>query len=486
MLHDPAEARLFPTFSPELLDALGRAGETVALAPGEALFAQGRLPYDFWVVLEGEVRVTKEVGGEEWLLAVHPAGGFAAEISILAGTPPIATARAVGAVRALRIEAERFRELVATSREFARVVLPAMTGRSQEVDQQVRQQEKLAALGRMAAGLAHELNNPAAAVKRAAASLEEAVAEAQRAALRLHAHPLAEAEQAFLDRLHAEARGYCASPVPLSPLERSAAEDAVGDWLEARGVEGGWELAAPLVAGCVDPEKLEGVEAVMGPERLEATARWLAAALATAALLRELQQGTQRIGALVQSIKAYSHMDQAPELKETDLHVGLESTLALLAHKLRGGVEVVRDYDASIPKVCVYAGELNQVWTNLIDNAVDAMKGRGRLRVRTARAADPGLVTVEIADDGPGIPPEVLGRIWEPFFTTKGVGEGSGLGLDIARRIVQRRHGGSLRVDSRPGDTRFQITLRVDGPPKEAARAAAGAEAIEEAVAAAG
>jgi signal transduction histidine kinase len=330
----------------------------------------------------------------------------------------------------------------------------------------------------MAAGLAHELNNPAAAVRRAASSLDEAMADALGAALRLHAHPLPPGHQALLDRLHADARGYCASPIPLGPLERSDREDALSDWLDARGVGEAWELAPVLVTGGVSPGTLAAVEAEMGAERLEPVVRWLAATLTATTLLKELTQSAQRISQLVGSIKEYSHMDQSPELQDTDLHRGLESTLALLAHKLKDGVEVTREYDASLPPVCAYAGELNQVWTNLIDNAVDAMGGKGRLTVRTWH--DSGQATVEIADDGPGVPPDIQDRMWEPFFTTKGVGEGSGLGLDIVRRIVQRRHGGSIRLVSRPGDTRFQVTLRVDGPPKQAVTSPAyqGEEAL--------
>ncbi|HEU0055266.1 MAG TPA: ATP-binding protein, partial [Longimicrobium sp.] len=229
------------------------------------------------------------------------------------------------------------------------------------------------------------------------------------------------------------------------------------------------EMAPVLVTGGITPDGLASVEAEMGEERLKPTVEWLAATLNAAILLRELTQSALRITQLVASIKEYSHMDQSPELQETDLKKGLESTLALMVHKLKHGVEIVREYDPALPKVCAYAGELNQVWTNLIDNAVDAMGGKGRLTIRTAHQG--GLATVEIADDGPGVPPAIQERIWEPFFTTKGVGEGSGLGLDIVRRIVQRRHGGSIRLFSRPGETRFQVTLRVDGPPKQSAAA---------------
>jgi signal transduction histidine kinase len=307
-------------------------------------------------------------------------------------------------------------------------------------------------------------------VRRAAAQLDEAVEDAQCAALRLHTHPLEPGQQAFLDGLHTDSRTFCVAAIPMRPLDRSEREDAVADWLGDHGVAEGWNLAPTLVAGGVTPERLDELAATMGAERLGDTVEWLASTLAASALLREVVQSADRISFLVQSIKQHSHMDQAPELREMDLHAGLESTLTLLHHKLKHGVEVVREYDHSLPRACVFPGELNQVWTNLIDNAVDAMGGKGRLVIRTSRAGD--HARVEIADDGPGIPPELRAKIWEPFFTTKDVGEGSGLGLDIARRIVERRHGGTIRLDSAPGDTRFLITLPLAGPPGESARTA--------------
>ena len=468
MLHDPGERRLFPKFTPEQVARLERYGDPVEFRGGDTLFEQGKHPYNFFVVTEGRVRITKVVQGTEMVLTVHEPGEFAGELSILSGAPPIATGRAIGAVKAICIPSARVRELIATKPEFAGLVLPAMAGRVQEVDSALQQQEKLAALGRMSAGLAHELNNPAAAARRAARQLEDAVAQAQSASIRMHDHPFPPAQQAVLDRLHEEARACCRIPLHISPIVRSEKEDEVADWLEAREVEEPWEIAPVLVTAGLEPPRLDELEEALGREKVPCTIHWLASSLTVFTLLREVDESTQRISALVGSIKEYSHRDQAPALGETDLRAGLESTLALLNHKLKQGITVVREFDDDLPRVCAYAGELNQVWTNLIDNAVDAMGGRGTLTVRAGRV-DEDDVAVEIADDGPGIANEVLERIWEPFFTTKGVGEGSGLGLDIARRIVTRRHGGSIRVASAPGETVFRIVLRIAGPPKSAA-----------------
>jgi signal transduction histidine kinase len=473
MLHDPEERSLFPRFTDEQIELLSPYGERLRFAAGEVMLSQGTEDYGFYVVLEGQVRITRSAGGEEMLLTIHRVGEFIGEMSMLSGLPSIATATAVGDVEVLCIPIPRLRELIVSSGPVAQVILPALAGRTREVDAQTHQQEKLAALGRMAAGLAHELNNPAAAVRRAAAQLDETLSDAQCAALRLHTHPLDAEQQATLDRLYDESRAFCAALIPLEPLERSGLEDAIADWLDDHGVAESWNLAPTLVAGGIAPARLDALADAMGEDRLADTVSWLAATLASAALLRDVVQSSDRISFLVQSIKQYSHMDQAPELKEMDLHAGLESTLTLLHHKLKHGVEVVREYDPGLPRVCVYPGELNQVWTNLIDNAVDAMRGKGRLRIRTSLEGDDAQV--EIADDGPGIPAEIQARIWEPFFTTKDVGEGSGLGLDIVRRIVQRRHGGSIRVDSRPGETRFRISLPLAGPSKEAVAAARNA-----------
>jgi signal transduction histidine kinase len=463
-LHDPADRVLFPVVPPDVVNALRGWGTEETMADGAVLFTEGEGDYDFFVVLDGQVRITKTVSGEERLLAVHEAGSFAGEIGILSGAPAIATGRAAGKVTVLRIPADAFRRMVAERTPLADTLLQALTARGKDVDAHLRQQEKLAALGRMAAGLAHELNNPAAAARRAAAALREEVRASQLRAL-AYDRRLDDAQRATLRALHAElAAG--ASSTPKDALARSDAEDAVALWLDERGVEDAWERAPALVSAGLDEARLRALDGAFQGEALAGAVEWLAGILSMAGLAAELEGSAARISALVKAIKEYSYMDRG-RLQRLDLHDGIDSTLTMLAHKLKSGIVVHREYDRSLPHICAAGSELNQVWTNLVDNAAAALQGRGNLWIRTG-LGDSGQVRVEIADDGPGIAPEVLPRIWEPFFTTKGVGEGTGLGLEIARKIVERAHGGSIRAASRPGDTRFVVTLPIDGPPRQA------------------
>jgi signal transduction histidine kinase len=332
-------------------------------------------------------------------------------------------------------------------------------GATQEL---VSTRERLDALGTVTAGLTHELNNPATAAVRAAATLNERLEGLWDELAALARGKLAAGQLAALVDLVRQAIGHSSELPPLSPLQVSDREDELGGWLEEHGVADAWDLAPPLVAAGVDPDRLEQVAAGVPAELLPRAVGVLAAACEADSLLDEVVEATGRITNLIGAAKQYTQMDRSP-LQHLDVHDGLESTLTVLRHRLGEGIQVVRDYDRSLPKLPAYEGELNQVWTNLINNAVDAMDGRGALAVRTRLDGD--RVLVEIGDSGRGIPEAVAAHIFEPFYTTKPVGKGTGLGLDVCWRIVVQRHGGDLKFTSTPGDTRFQVLLPTSGPP---------------------
>ena len=444
---------LFEAFSDEQLRWLAASAEELAFAAGRTVFTEDRPPDALWVLLAGELRLSRSVGGREIILEESDRPGtWAGWLPMFDGSAAVG-ARALGPRRLLRVPRTAVEHMLTHGFPIATHLLAGVFEGVQRFEALTRQQERLAALGRLSAGLAHELNNPAAAALRAAGQLRETLTGREARALAV-GRRLDEEQAAFLAEWGREAVARAAAAPPLDPLARSDREDELAAWLGRHGIHDTWGLTSTLVEAGLDGSDLDTVAARLDPAALPGALDWLCATIGVAALAGEIEGGVARVSALVEGIKEYTSMDQAP-VQDVDLPAGLEATLAILAPRL-GGVTVARDYDRELPPVSAHAGELNQVWTALIDNALDAMGGRGRLRVRAAREGE--RVLVEIGDDGPGIPPAIRWRIFDPFFTTKGVGEGTGLGLDLCRRIVAR-YDGDIRVESAPGDTRFQVRL---------------------------
>ncbi|HWS81129.1 MAG TPA: ATP-binding protein [Rubrobacter sp.] len=449
---------LFRRLSDEKLAWIHDHAEEVRLDAGTLIARQGDPPDGFYVVMEGETEWTRRVGQEDVFVVTLGEGTIFAELIMVLDAPYPTTGHAITDVGLLKLDVPSFWEMLRICPEVLRDILATSVERAELHESVSQQHGKLISLGTMAAGLAHELNNPAAAIGRSAAEAREAFQEASEKAVELGNLPLTEEQRSFVAGLPQEASQK--SGTTLDSLEVSDLEDELAVWMEDHGVEEGWEISPTLAGAGLDAVWLEALAERLPDEALGGVLGWVRATVAGDELLREIEGGSARISELVGAIKTYTHMDRAAS-KRVDVHAGLDSTLIMLGHKLKkGDVEVVRDYEKDLPHVCGHAGELNQVWTNLIDNAIDAVDGRGRITVRTA--SENGGVLVEVSDDGPGIPEEVRGRIFEPFYTTKDVGEGTGLGLDISYRVVVEDHKGDIRVLSEPGDTRFQVRLPVD------------------------
>jgi signal transduction histidine kinase len=453
--------RQVPIFAklPEVeLQWLCEQGTEVWREPGEIHRQEGD-PADYvFVLLEGEIRITQQVGNQQLVLATYEPPTLFGELPVLMGQQTYwASGIAVTRSHIFEFPKEAFWRLLSTCSCVTASILSTMAQRMQDVQNLAQQREKLAALGTLAAGLAHEMNNPAAAVSRGAKHLQELWQDIPCLVLKLKQQVTNE-QLVFLVDMQCEAVKRAQTASHLDPLTQSDREDEMTDWLEAHAVSNCWELAPILVGAGLDTQWLENVAQKVPADSLSPAIGWLTASLTGVGVLNEIEHCSERISHLVQAIKDYSFMDRAP-LQEVDVHQGLESTLTILSHKLKQGIVVNRDYDANLPRINAYGGALNQVWTNLIDNAIDAMQGQGKIWVRTWREHD--HISVEIADNGPGIPSEIQPRIFEPFFTTKGVGQGTGLGLDMTYRIVVGKHNGNISFTSTPGDTRFQVRLPI-------------------------
>jgi signal transduction histidine kinase len=451
---------LFKGLSEDKLAWISDHGQEIRLEPGTKIASQGDPPDGFYIILEGETGWTRNVGGKNVYVVSLKEGSIFAELIMVLDAPYPTTGHAVSPVRLLKLDASAYWEMLRICPEVLRSILASSVERAGLHESVSQQHAKLISLGTMAAGLAHELNNPAAAAARSAQEAREVFRESSARAVKLGSLDMSPEERLFVAGLPEEVARRTENAPELDSLEWSDREDEVALWLDDRSVEEAWDLAPTFVGAGLDVEWLDGLE-----ERLSAggavgdVLRWLASELTGDELLREIRQASARISDLVRAVKSYSHMDKS-SLKEADVREGLENTLIILGHKLKkGNVEVRREYEEGLPPVCAHGGELNQVWTNLLDNAIDAVEGEGHVGVRAVRDGD--RVMVEISDDGPGIPEEIRERIFEPFFTTKEVGKGTGLGLDISYRVVVEKLGGDIRVSSKPGDTRFEVRLPV-------------------------
>jgi signal transduction histidine kinase len=425
---------------------------------GGVLSHQGDPADAMFVILEGHLQGRAELGGESFVFTLEP-GDVSGVLPFSRMKVFTVSIRAESDSRGLRFPASLFPDLIQKMPVLTQRLVGLMSDRIRETTRLEQQRDRLASLGKLSAGLAHELNNPASAAKRATSQLRETIKKIRDASLELGKRDLTPAQKAEIEKL--ETLFTQKDVIPPDALTINDLEDQIDSLLRSHGQNDLWLLAAGLARRNIQPEGVESLFAKLDAEAARAALVRIAASVEIATLLNEIESSTSRISELVGAIKEYTHMDQAP-VQNVDVVRSLETTLTILNHKLKQGVEVERDYQKVPLLVNSFGSELNQVWTNIIDNAIDAMHGRGRLRVRTH--LEDGCVVVEIADNGPGIPEEVQPHIFEPFFTTKGVGEGTGLGLDTVQRIV-RKHKGTVQVDSKPGDTRFQIWLPIAGTP---------------------
>lgn len=432
--------------------------EPVSLHAGDVLIRQGELGDAAYVVMKGEFEVQKQTGQSLIKIDVRNPGDVVGEMALLSRAPRNATLIAKTNGEVLRIPQEAFETLLQSSTTAAMAVLHWVMSRLTQNESLLHQQEKMAALGTMSAGLAHELNNPAAAAQRSAAQLKDSQSRWLTLTHQIESAAFQQNQTGWLDGFVQEATNRLGSPLKLDALERIDRVDQLQTWLESSGVDSAWELAPPMVNFGWEAEALEHLKNDLSPSLFGLSIQWLGMCCLMMGLLSEVLHTTERISQIVHAVKSYTYLDQAP-LLEVDVHEGLENTLVIMQHKLKKGVTIKREYAPDLPRIQAYASELNQVWTNIIDNAVDAMNNKGEIRIKTSE--EDQRVIVEIVDNGPGIPQDIQSRIFEPFFTTKAPGHGTGLGLHISHDIIANRHHGQLTVESKPGETKFRAVLPI-------------------------
>jgi signal transduction histidine kinase len=456
---------LFESLDDDRLEYLCRQGDVIVVEPGW-LYRQGEDAACFYVLVDGALVMSRRVGDDE--VEVNRTsyrgsyvGAWTAYLGDLVPQVYDQSVRVTETATFFVLDASVLREIMREWFPMAQHLLSGLFQGFSNRQRTVSQRERLLALGSLSAGLTHELNNPAAAAVRATATLQQRVSKMREKLAALAAGHLDEAALQTLIKFQDEAAQRVADAPKLAAMEAADREDALSDWLEEHGVGHAYEIAPSFVQAGVDADWLELVANAAPPESLAGAIHWLYYTIDTELLMKEITDSTTRISTLVDAAKQYSQMDRSPH-QTVNLHELLDSTLVMLARKIPPGVRVVKEYDETMPDVPAYAAELNQVWTNIIDNALQAMGETGTLTISTHAAEE--FVVVRISDTGPGIPEDVIGRIFEPFFTTKPVGQGTGLGLDIAFRIVVNKHRGYLKAVSEPGSTTFVVRLPLDGP----------------------
>lgn len=459
---------LFEKLTDEQLRWISDHGCTMHMPAGGVVIREGDPADQFFVLLSGTIALTRRVGQDEVQTTRTEQRGvyMGATNAYLRddGVPRnyMATMRALDDADFFVLSAEDFGHLMREWFPMAIHLLEGLTLGMRNTQAAVSERQRLTALGALSAGLMHELNNPAAAASRATAALRQRVAGMRHKLGMLAAGKVPAERLVALVELQEDVIERAAKAEPLTAMQTADREDELGEWMSDRHVTNGWDTAAVFAQGGLDLDCLNEIEQRVGsPELLDQAIHWIGYALETEQLMSDIEDATGRVSSLVNAAKQYSQMDRAAH-QWIDVHTGLDSTLVMLTHKIGNGIKVVKDYDRSLPQIPAHPAELNQVWTNLIDNAVQAMDGVGTLTVRTYRVDD--HVVVSIGDTGPGVPDELKKRVFEPFFTTKPVGQGTGLGLDISYRIVVNGHGGDIRVESQPGDTKFKVKLPLTEP----------------------
>ena len=453
------EVSFFQDITDDDFNKMCRLVGVVDLKAGEQLFAEGDIADRVYIVQEGEIEVIKSSLEREVLLSVGGPKTVIGEMALVAKRPRNATVRARTDAVLLAIHNEQFTHFMMSSPTLSHHMFNMAMDRWRHTESRLHQSEKMAQLGTLTAGIAHELNNPAAAAQRASEQLLDAMTQLTEAQSSLNQLSLDDKQYTQLNELAAQAKQAAQSPPEMDALARSDQEYELETWLEGRNIDNAWKIAPLLVNLDFDPDRLEVLADCFTPEQLMPVVTWLASTYTNYNLVAEIKQASSRISGIVKAFKSYSYLDQAP-VQSVNIHEGLNDTLLIMRNKLKSGINVRREYAESLPEIQGYGSELNQVWTNIIDNAIYVLGEGGEIVIRTR--LEGAWIIVEIQDNGPGIPEDVLPRIFEAFYTTKPVGKGTGLGLEITQGIIVQKHRGDIKVFSEPGKTCFQIWLPLD------------------------